>query len=85
MKAKLDHAFCLTATCQPGKLKTDYWNVGDPIGLVFEKRASGGATFYLRFQDSLGWTREPIFGREMIRPLAVSIFMASRTAVRLTP
>ncbi|MBA3511243.1 site-specific integrase [Sphingomonas sp.] len=57
-KVKLDHAFCLAATCQPGKLKTDYWNIGDPIGLVFEKRSSGGATFYLRYQDGSGKQRQ---------------------------
>ncbi len=57
-KAKLDHAFCLAATCEPGKNKTDYWNVGDPIGLVLEKRASGGATFYCRFQDSRSKQRQ---------------------------
>ncbi len=29
-KVKLTHAFCLTAACEPDKLKTVYWNVGDP-------------------------------------------------------
>ena len=59
-KAKLDHAFCLRATCQPGKLKTDYWNVGDPTGLVYEKRSSGGATFYLRYQSVNGKKQQQI-------------------------
>lgn len=54
--AKLDHAFCLTAQCEPGKRKTDYY---DPFikGLIFEVRKAGG-TFHLRFQDPYGRQRQ---------------------------
>jgi integrase len=51
MKVQLTPSFCATARCQPGKRKTDYWNIGDPVGLVMECRESGRATFYLRYQD----------------------------------
>src|SRR5579863_6322083 len=37
------------------------------------------------FQSDIGRTRVPIFGREMVRPLADSRRIASRTAVRETP
>mgnify|MGYP001334412099 CR=1 FL=1 len=47
-KAKLDAAFCLTAQCEPGKKKIDFY---DSIitGLGLEVRASGGKTFWLRY------------------------------------
>ncbi|MBA3510451.1 site-specific integrase [Sphingomonas sp.] len=51
-------AFCAAAKCEPGKRKTDYWNIGDPIGLVLETRESGRATFYLRYQDTRGRQRQ---------------------------
>lgn len=57
-RVQLTAAFCATAKCQPGKRKTDYWNVGDPIGLVLECRESGRSTFYLRFQDSRSRQRQ---------------------------
>jgi hypothetical protein len=57
-KAKLDHAFCLAAKCQPGKNKTDWWNDGDPIGLIYETRRSGKATFYFRYQDTRSRQRQ---------------------------
>lgn len=47
---RLDAAFCLTAQCEPGKRKTDWY---DEIvrGFVLECRASGGKTFYLSFNE----------------------------------
>jgi hypothetical protein len=47
-KAKLDSSFCLTAQCEPGKKKTDYYDTAI-TGLVLEVRASGGRTFWLRY------------------------------------
>lgn len=47
-KAKLDAAFCLTAQCEPGRKKTDYYD-SVITGLVLEVRASGGKTFWLRY------------------------------------
>lgn len=50
-KAKLDHAFCLTAMCRPGKNRTDYWDA-TITGFVLEVRASGGKTYTFRYQDA---------------------------------
>lgn len=50
-KAKLDNAFVTTAQCEPGKRKTDYYDDGGVTGLVLECRASGGKTFYLRYDQ----------------------------------
>ncbi len=47
-KAKLDAAFCLTAQCEPGKKKTDYYDTVI-TGFVLEVRSSGGRTFWLRY------------------------------------
>lgn len=47
---KLDAAFCMIAQCLPGKRKTDYYDT-HITGFVLECRASGGKTFYLRYQD----------------------------------
>lgn len=52
-KVKLDAAFIATARCEPGKRKTDYYDT-NITGLVLEVRASGGRTFYLRFQNQYG-------------------------------
>ncbi|QGP77778.1 tyrosine-type recombinase/integrase [Sphingobium sp. CAP-1] len=46
--AKLDAAFCLTAQCEPGKRKTDYYDTVI-TGFVLEARSSGGKTFRLRY------------------------------------
>lgn len=45
---KLDAAFCLTAQCEPGKRKTDYYDTVI-TGFVLEARSSGGKTFRLRY------------------------------------
>ncbi|WP_294302489.1 site-specific integrase [uncultured Sphingomonas sp.] len=49
-KRKLDAAFCLTAHCEPGKKKTDWY---DEIvqGFMIECRQSGGKTYYLSFNE----------------------------------
>ena len=52
-KVKLDHAFSLTAQCESGRRKTDYWDV-IVSGFVLEARSSGGKTYYLRYFDPAG-------------------------------
>lgn len=42
-KAKLDHAFCLTARCEEGKKKPDYYDEA-VTGFVLECRSIGGKT-----------------------------------------
>ena len=77
-KVKLDVSFCSTATCQPGKRRTDYWSEQLP-GFVLETRSSGAATFYLRYQDAHGKQRAfKIGGRADI-----SYDIARKTAQRL--
>jgi integrase len=49
-KAKLDASFCLTAACQPGRKKSDYWDT-ITSGFVLEVRSTGGKTYYLRYLD----------------------------------
>ncbi|MDO7833672.1 Arm DNA-binding domain-containing protein [Sphingobium sp. HBC34] len=52
-KVKLDGTFCLTAQCEPGKKKTDYYDTSI-TGFVLEVRSSGGRSYYLRYQDAHG-------------------------------
>lgn len=61
-KATLDYAFCATAPCEPGKKKTDWWDTRI-LGFVFERRASGRGTYYLRHQDLAGRQRQYKIGR----------------------
>ena len=49
-KIKLDHLSVAAAQCQPGKAKTDWYDT-IVTGFVFERRSSGGGTFYFRFSD----------------------------------
>lgn len=56
-KVKLDHTFALTAACPAGKPKTEYWDT-HIRGLTLEVRATGGKTFYLRYQDPHGRQRQ---------------------------
>lgn len=56
-KVKLDGTFCLTAQCEPGKKKTDYYDTST-TGFVLEVRASGGRSYYLRYQDEHGAQRQ---------------------------
>lgn len=60
-KVKLDSAFCLTATCEPGRKRTDYWDEAI-TGFVLECRPSGGKTFYLRYFDESGRQRQHKIG-----------------------
>lgn len=50
---KLTAQFCQLAYCEPGKKKTDYYDSATK-GFVLECRASGGKSYYLRFQDAHG-------------------------------
>ncbi len=54
---KLDAAFCLAATCRPGRKKTDYYDTVT-TGFVLEVRASGGKTYCLRYSDPNGRQRQ---------------------------
>jgi integrase len=56
-KAKLDAAFCLIATCENGKKKTDYYSDALP-GFVLECRSTGRKTFYQRYHDQSGRLRQ---------------------------
>ncbi|OAN99984.1 hypothetical protein A8B75_19170 [Sphingomonadales bacterium EhC05] len=56
-KAKLDAAFCLTATCIEGKRKTDWYSDSQP-GFVLECRQSGSKTYYQRYHDQSGRLRQ---------------------------
>ena len=61
-KLTLTHATALLAQCEDGKRKSDYYD--DTItGFVLECRATGGRTYYLRFQDSGGRQKQHKIGR----------------------
>lgn len=77
-KAKLDHAYCLTAGCAPGKKKTDHWDTHIP-GFVLETRQGGGATYALRYTDEGGRQRQLKIGRAD----AISNEQARKAARRL--
>lgn len=61
-KAKLDAAFCLTATCPYGKKKETYWDT-TAAGFVLEVRSTGGRTYYLRYIDQNDRQRQLKIGR----------------------
>ena len=61
-KAKLDAAFCLTATCPYGKKKETYWDT-TTTGFVLEVRSTGGRTYYLRYIDQNDRQRQLKIGR----------------------
>ena len=52
-RIKLDNAFCMTAHCDDGKRKTDYYDTVT-TGFVLEVRPGGGKTYHLRYQDDRG-------------------------------
>lgn len=76
-KAKLDHAFCLTAQCEEGRRKTDWYDEAI-TGFVFECRHSGGRTYYLRYSDPHGRLRQRKIGRWEDLPFAKAKAMAQR-------
>jgi integrase len=50
-KAKLDAAYIGALRCPPSKRKEDHYDT-EIKGFVYEIRASGGGTFYLRYHDT---------------------------------
>ena len=56
-KMRFDATTCLTAVCEPGKKKTDFYDTVIS-GWVLEARNSGGKTYYLRYQDQHGRQRQ---------------------------
>lgn len=52
-KAHLSAAVVSTAQCPPGKAKQDLYCTS-VTGFVFERRSSGGGTYYFRFSDAAG-------------------------------
>jgi integrase len=61
-KAKLDHVFALTARCEEGKKKTDWYDQA-VTGFVLECRSTGGRTYYLRYEDAAGRQKQHKIGR----------------------
>ena len=52
-RLKLDATACLTAMCEPGKKRTDFYDT-NVTGFVLEVRPSGAKTYALRYQDQYG-------------------------------
>ena len=52
-KVKLDHLTCLTAQCEPGRKRTDFYDT-TTTGFTLEVRESGNNTYAFRFQDQYG-------------------------------
>ncbi|PZU08512.1 site-specific integrase [Sphingomonas sp.] len=78
MKLKLDAAVVAAAECPTGKKKIDLWCTHNP-GLVLEVRASGGKTYYLRYQDQHGAQRQ----HKIARSDQISLDQARKTARQL--
>lgn len=53
----LTSQFTKTACCEAGKRKVDFFDTGCK-GLMLEVRATGGKTYYLRYQDTRGKIRQ---------------------------
>ncbi|QXQ06831.1 tyrosine-type recombinase/integrase [Sphingosinicellaceae bacterium] len=60
-KLQLSAQAVLTALCEPGKRKTDYWDT-ITTGFVLEVRSGGGKTYALRFIDEAGRQRQHKIG-----------------------
>ncbi|TDW65030.1 site-specific recombinase XerD [Novosphingobium sp. PhB55] len=52
-RVKLDASFCLTARCEPGKKRTDYYDTSI-TGFTLECRSGGGKSFTLRYSNEYG-------------------------------
>ena len=52
-RAKLDHLTCLTAQCQKGRARTDYYDQSI-TGFTLEVRCSGSKSYTFRYQDQYG-------------------------------
>ena len=77
-KIRLDHLSVAAAQCQPGKAKTDWYDT-TVVGFVFERRSSGGGTYYFRFTDAAGRQAQFKIGGET----AISFAAAKKRAVQL--
>lgn len=77
-KIKLDHLSVTAAECQPGRAKTDWYDTV-VTGFVFERRSSGGGTYYFRFSDAAGRQAQFKIGREG----DISFAAAKKRAVQL--
>lgn len=62
-RIKLDHMVALTAQCEDGKKKTDFYDLGGCTGFVLECRSSGSKTYYLRYADAAGTQKQHKIGR----------------------
>lgn len=56
-KLSLTHLNCLTAHCEPGKARTDYYDQSI-TGFTLEVRRSGNRTYAFRYQDQYGKLRQ---------------------------
>lgn len=61
-KAHLTQALIDAIECPPGKAKLDVYDT-TVTGLVFERRSSGGGTYYFRYVDPAGRQRQIKIGR----------------------
>ncbi|MEA1084219.1 site-specific integrase [Sphingomonas sp. CD22] len=77
-KATLTASFVLTAPCEHGKSKTDYYD-SVTTGFCLEVRSTGGRTYYLRFADAGGRQRQHKIGRAE----DISFAVARKAAQRL--
>lgn len=56
-KAKLDHTYCSMAQCNPGKKRTDYYDLST-TGFTLACHASGTKSYEFRYQDAYGKLRQ---------------------------
>ncbi|WBH15290.1 site-specific integrase [Sphingomonas radiodurans] len=70
--------FALTARCEEGRKKTDYYDEA-VTGFVLECRSTGGRTYYLRYEDAAGRQKQHKIGRYE----DVSFAAAKKAAQRL--
>ena len=76
-KAHLTQAVIDAIECPPGKAKVDTYDTVN-IGLVFERRSSGGGTYYFRYVDAAGRQRQIKIGRAGDLTVAQARKMAQR-------
>lgn len=76
-KIKLSHVAAMTARCQSGKKKTDYYDEAI-TGFVLECRSTGGRTYYLRYEDAAGRQKQHKIGRYEDITFAVAKKMAEK-------
>jgi integrase len=77
-KLNLTAAACLAAQCEPGKKRTDYWDL-TTTGFVLECRSTGGKSYTLRYFDAHGRQRQHKIGIHG----EITFDQARRAAIRL--